>query len=92
MYVALIRVPSWVMVRPGGALVYSVCSLEPQEGEAVADAFLASHSGFAIGPILAHELPAGMTPNALGQLRVLPGVLSEQGGADGFFVARFRRN
>jgi len=80
------------LVRPSGALVYSVCSLEPQEGEAVADAFLASHSGFAIDPILAHELPAGMTPNALGQLRVLPGVLAEQGGTDGFFVARFRRN
>jgi 16S rRNA (cytosine967-C5)-methyltransferase len=79
------------LVKPGGLLVYSVCSLEPQEGEAVADAFLASHSGFAIEPILAHELPAGMAPNALGQVRVLPGILAEQGGADGFFVARFRR-
>jgi 16S rRNA (cytosine967-C5)-methyltransferase len=80
------------LVKPGGVLVYSVCSLEPQEGEAVADAFLASHSGFAIDPILAHELPVGMTPNDLGQLRVLPGVLAEQGGADGFFVARFRKS
>jgi len=79
------------LVKPGGVLVYSVCSLEPQEGEQVADAFLASHSGFAIDPILAHELPAGLAPNNLGQIRVLPGALAEQGGADGFFVARFRR-
>jgi len=79
------------LVKPGGILVYSVCSLEPQEGEAVADAFLASHSGFAIDPILAHELPVGLVPNDLGQLRVLPGALAEHGGADGFFVARFRK-
>jgi 16S rRNA (cytosine967-C5)-methyltransferase len=79
------------LVKPGGVLVYSVCSLEPQEGEQVADAFLASHSGYAIDPILTHELPEGMVPDGLGQVRILPGVLADQGGADGFFVARFRR-
>ena len=79
------------LVKPDGVLVYSVCSLEPQEGEQVADAFLASHSGFAIDPIAAHELPAGIAPNPIGQVRILPGQLAEQGGADGFFVARFRR-
>ena len=79
------------LVKPGGLLVYSVCSLEPEEGERVAEAFLASHSGFAVDPITAEELPAGLTPNAQGQVRVLPGDLAEQGGADGFFVVRFRR-
>jgi 16S rRNA (cytosine967-C5)-methyltransferase len=79
------------LVKPGGILVYSVCSLEPQEGEQVAAAFLASHSGYAASPIGPDELPAGLAPNAKGQMRVLPGVLAEQGGADGFFVARFRR-
>ena len=33
-------------VRPGGALVYAVCSLEPEEGEQVADWFVASHREF----------------------------------------------
>jgi len=80
------------LVKPGGTLVYSVCSLEPEEGERVAHAFLASHSGFAADPIAADELPSGFRPDPEGQVRVLPGVLAEQGGADGFFVARFRRS
>jgi 16S rRNA (cytosine967-C5)-methyltransferase len=79
------------LVKPGGLLVYSVCSLEPQEGEQVADAFLASHSGFLTAPIAVDELPVGFEPNDKGQVRVLPGVLADQGGVDGFFVARFRR-
>lgn len=33
-------------LKPGGTLVYAVCSLEPEEGEGVADAFAASHPGF----------------------------------------------
>jgi 16S rRNA (cytosine967-C5)-methyltransferase len=79
------------LVKPGGMLVYSVCSLEPDEGERVADAFIASHAGFAFAPIAADEVPAGIAPADAGWVRVLPGMLAEQGGADGFFVARFRR-
>jgi 16S rRNA (cytosine967-C5)-methyltransferase len=79
------------LLEPGGTLVYSVCSLEPEEGEKVADAFLASHSGFTILPVAPGELPAGIAADAEGRVRVLPGALAEQGGADGFFVARFRR-
>jgi 16S rRNA (cytosine967-C5)-methyltransferase len=33
-------------VRPGGALIYAVCSPEPEEGEQVVDRFLARHPGF----------------------------------------------
>lgn len=36
-------------VRPGGTLIYAVCSLEPEEGEGVADAFAASQPGFSAG-------------------------------------------
>jgi 16S rRNA (cytosine967-C5)-methyltransferase len=79
------------LVRPGGRLIYSVCSLEPEEGERVAEAFLASHGGFALEPVTEAELPTGIVPDARGCVRVLPGALEAQGGVDGFFVARFRR-
>ena len=36
------------LVRPGGAIVYSVCSIAPEEGEGVIDEFLARHAEFEI--------------------------------------------
>jgi len=86
----LARAADWV--RPGGTLVYSVCSLEPEEGEAVVEQFLASRPDFAIVPIAPAEVAAGMQPGDAGLLRILPGTLAEQGGADGFFVARLARS
>lgn len=81
----LARAAEWV--KPGGTLVYAVCSLEPREGEKVAGVFAAP--GFSRDPIRAEELPEGLAPDADGFLRVAPGALSDQGGCDGFFVARF---
>jgi 16S rRNA (cytosine967-C5)-methyltransferase len=76
--------------RPGGRLVYSVCSLEREEGEDHVGAFLAAHPSFALDPIAAGE---GGAPAASlaehGWLRILPHHGS--GGLDGFFIARFRR-
>lgn len=62
-------------VRPGGTLVYAVCSLEPAEGEDIIAAFLASHAHYTLAE----------------QRRVLPGELEDQGGMDGFFTARLVR-
>jgi 16S rRNA (cytosine967-C5)-methyltransferase len=84
------RAAEWV-TRGGGTLVYSVCSLEPEEGERVAEAFLASRIDYETVPIEADELPAGLAPTPEGWLRILPGALEAQGGADSFFIARFRR-
>ena len=79
-------------VKPGGTLIYAVCSLEPEEGEAVADQFLASHVGFTATPVQIESLPAGLAKsNHAHMLRVPPGALESQGGADGFFVAMFHR-
>ena len=77
-------------VKPGGRLIYSVCSLEPAEGEGVADGFAADRR-FERDSATADELPTGIAPGGAGRVRVLPGLLAEAGGADGFFVARFRR-
>ncbi len=84
----LARAAGWLM--PGGALVYSVCSLEPEEGEQVVTAFLAKRRDFVLDPIEPAELPPAIQPNN-GMLRILPGTFAQSGGADGFFIARFRR-
>jgi 16S rRNA (cytosine967-C5)-methyltransferase len=84
----LARAASWL--KPDGKLVYSVCSLEAEEGEGVADSFLAANPDFAADPIGEDELPAGLAA-ADGRLRILPGAFEAEGGADGFFIARFRR-
>ncbi|MEA3064505.1 MAG: rRNA (cytosine967-C5)-methyltransferase, partial [Sphingomonadales bacterium] len=84
----LARAAGWL--KPGGTLVYSVCSLEPEEGEAIADAFLAERRDFEAAQIEAGELPAAI-PIEGNRVRTLPGLFAEAGGTDGFFIARFRR-
>jgi 16S rRNA (cytosine967-C5)-methyltransferase len=79
------------MVRPGGTLVYAVCSLEPQEGEAIVSDFLDRNPAFTTEPPDSHALPGGVTPSPQGWLRILPGLLEGEGGLDGFFVAGLRR-
>jgi len=80
-------------LRPGGVLIYCVCSLEPQEGEQ--QAAWALSQGLDLLPIDATELDgwaAAVTKD--GVVRTHPGltVPGEKGGTlDGFFVARFRR-
>ncbi|KKC23879.1 RsmB/NOP family class I SAM-dependent RNA methyltransferase, partial [Sphingomonas sp. SRS2] len=79
------------LVAPGGVLVYAVCSLEADEGEQIAKSFVAAHPGWRIDPVTADELPQGFSPDKVGRVRVRPGTLADKGGADGFFIARFRR-
>jgi 16S rRNA (cytosine967-C5)-methyltransferase len=70
------------LVRPGGALVYVVCSLLDAEGRDRADAFLAAHPGWTAETL---NLPFGR-PHGAG-LRLTPG----HDRTDGFFVARLMR-
>jgi 16S rRNA (cytosine967-C5)-methyltransferase len=84
----LARAAGWL--KEGGTLVYSVCSLEPEEGEAVVDAFLAERRDFEAFQIAQGELPDSI-PLEGNRIRILPGLFAEEGGADGFFIARFRR-
>ena len=77
-------------VKPGGRLVYCVCSLEPEEGEGQAAAFLARTPGFALEPMTPGEGGApepSLRPD--GTLRILPHHRAD--GTDGFYIARFRR-
>ena len=78
-------------VKPGGVLVYCVCSLEMEEGEGQVATFLSRAPEFRIDPIVPGE---GGAPEASlradGTLRLLPH--HRAGGADGFYVARMRRS
>jgi len=76
------RASDWL--KPGGVLVYAVCSLEREEGEGQA-----ARVPLAPSPITADELPCGLQPTQEGWLRTDPGMLPEHGGMDGFFVARW---
>ena len=78
-------------VKPGGRLVYCVCSLEAEEGEGQIAAFVARNAGFAIDPISSGEggAPAASL-RADGTLRILPH--HRPGGTDGFYVARLARS
>ncbi|ODS96465.1 MAG: SAM-dependent methyltransferase [Erythrobacter sp. SCN 62-14] len=80
------RAAEWL--KPGGVLVYAVCSLEAEEGEEQA-AWIDANLGLTPAPVTPQELPAGLMPTPEGWLRTHPGMLADQGGLDGFFVARW---
>ena len=83
------------LVRPGGVLVYSTCSLEPEEGETQVEAFLLAQPQFQRAAIAAAEIggEADWITSA-GDLRTLPfhrpcGASTSR-GMDGFYAARLR--
>lgn len=80
------------MLRPGGVLVYCVCSLQPEEGEQRIAELLDSDAPAELVPIEAGEV-AGQTGfiSPLGALRTLPCHWADWGGIDGFYAARLRR-
>lgn len=82
-------------LKSGGILIYSVCSLEAEEGEAQADWVSENVAELELLPIKAGEL-SGLSGviDAKGRLRTYPGMGAPNGvpgTMDGFFVARFRR-
>ena len=78
----LARAATWL--APGGTLIYAVCSLEPEEGEAQAATVTLTPD-----PIRADELPANLLPATDGSVRTDPAMLGEVGGMDGFYIARW---
>lgn len=70
-------------VRPGGVLVYSTCTILPEENEQVTDAFLAEHPDFFRESFVLPQ-PVGETG---GQLTLWP----QRHGTDGFYICRMRR-
>lgn len=83
---------SALLVKPGGQMVYCVCSLLPQEGEDQAAWFLNQHPDWKLSPVAASEIGNMQECITGGMLRTLPSHLSTHGGMDGFFAARFVRS
>jgi 16S rRNA (cytosine967-C5)-methyltransferase len=71
------------IVRPGGLLVYSTCTLEPEENGGRVEAFLGRHPGFIVED--GESAPPQVRRDAF--LEVLP----QRTGTDGAFAARLRR-
>jgi 16S rRNA (cytosine967-C5)-methyltransferase len=76
------------MLRPGGRLVYAVCSLQPEEGPARIAA-ACRRLPVRLDPISLPELAEAVTLD--GCLRTTPAFWPERGGMDGFFAARLIR-
>lgn len=72
-------------VRPGGALLYSTCTVLRRENEDVANAFLARHPAFHLE---AFTVPDGLDGQNGGMLTLYPHVHE----ADGFFICKLRKN
>ncbi len=75
------------LLKPGGRLVFSNCSIDPTEGEDVVSRVLADDAGLRVLPISAADWPgleAAIT--ARGEFRTTPAMLPELGGLDGFYA------
>lgn len=75
------------MVRPGGVLQYSTCTLNPAENEAVTDRFLREHPEFAPRMLPLEGAFAALEQQPDWRITLFPPIH----GTDGFFIAGFER-
>ena len=73
------------LIRPGGILVYSVCSLEPEETSLVVESFLKAHPEFTAEAVDSY-LPAAFRSGGSSMIAT-----PQRNGTDGVFAARFRK-
>jgi 16S rRNA (cytosine967-C5)-methyltransferase len=78
------------MLAPGGRLVYSTCTIEPEENQEIVRRFVEAHPEFELDTSLVDDLPEAVTAKADasgGYVQILPHHFE----SDGFFIARIKR-
>ena len=81
------------LVRPGGTLVYSTCTIEIEENERQIAAFLSGHPDFELDPDWPETVTSRLRADGLisgnfsGELQILP----QHYGSDGFYIARMKK-
>lgn len=78
------------LLAPGGLLVYSTCTIEPEENQLIVHRFVKNHPAFELDRTLADDLPASVRDKidtTEGFVQVLPHHFE----SDGFFIARLKR-
>jgi 16S rRNA (cytosine967-C5)-methyltransferase len=79
------------LLKPGGTLVYAVCSLEEDEGPARIEGLLGRDARVTRVPVEPSELPSlADAITSAGDIRTLPSMWTERGGLDGFYISRLR--
>ena len=81
----------WTTLKPGGTLLYSTCSLLPEENESQIDAFLQQHPDASTVDLSDYKkrylFATGPSTETKHGLQLLP----QAGGNDGFYYARLRK-
>ncbi|AWB45164.1 16S rRNA (cytosine(967)-C(5))-methyltransferase RsmB [Paenibacillus sp. CAA11] len=77
------------LLKPGGVLVYSTCTMERTENAEVVEDFLARHSEYTEAP---WEMNVPALEDALGRESTGLQILPQDAGSDGFYIARLIRN
>lgn len=88
-YKLLERVSS--LLAPGGVMVYSTCTMEPEENQQLVEKFVTEHPSFELDRTLGEDLPDTVTAKldaSKGYIQLLPHHFQ----SDGFFIARLKRN
>jgi 16S rRNA (cytosine967-C5)-methyltransferase len=76
------------LLKPGGTLIYSTCTLDRSENDEVVEAFLQKHTEFEGDDSVIERMPKAIQPLMTDfQLQIFP----QDFGSDGFYIASLRK-